>query len=85
MARRTDSGKYIISAGEVGAYTVCPESWRLKYVERIKTQKTERAIKGSNLHKEWAAQVDQSFHLSQLTNIAISLLVLMCIAAWCLL
>ncbi len=34
MPYYTDYGKAILPAGEVGEYVVCPESWRLKFLEK---------------------------------------------------
>lgn len=54
MARKNKDGHYILSAGEVGAYTVCPESWRLKVLKGIKGTHAHSIELGSDLHRRWA-------------------------------
>jgi hypothetical protein len=87
MARRNDYGKYILSAGEIGAYTVCPEAWRLAVVERVKTasandeKQQQRVQKGNELHREWAQNVDEAVYLTRHVKVIIAL-VLLCIAAF---
>ena len=58
MARRNPNGGYIISAGEVGAFTVCPTSWDLLWNNKSKSLK-DRAedastSRGELLHAEWS-------------------------------
>ena len=54
MVRKNRDGKHIISAGEVGVYTVCPEAWRLQYVFKKRTLDNDDTIKGRELHENWA-------------------------------
>jgi hypothetical protein len=86
MARQNDYGRYILSAGEIGAYTVCPEAWRLANVERVSTRNSsseqkERVQKGNELHKEWAQNVDEAVYLTRHVKVIIAL-ILLCIAAF---
>ena len=76
MARRTTDGKFILSAGEIGAYVVCPEAWRLTQVDRVKQKRSERSSTGEQLHKEWAETVDESFYLSRGVRIVVLLIIL---------
>lgn len=62
MARKLETGRYIISAGEIGAYTVCPESWRLGAVERVKSVHAESRGQGVVLHKSWAQSFDDAVY-----------------------
>jgi len=70
MARENEFGKFIISAGEIGAYTVCPEAWRLGTVERLRKKgSVERVRQGKRLHEEWAKTYEESAYLSRQTKI----------------
>jgi uncharacterized ion transporter superfamily protein YfcC len=63
MIKNKDS--YIIAAGEVGSYTVCPESWRLQYVKKAQKVNTlkEQSKQGKVLHKRWSKKYDESMNL----------------------
>lgn len=63
MPRKNEYGKYILSAGEIGSYTVCPESWRLSAVEKVKTSHTENDRRGRDLHRTWAESIDEASYL----------------------
>lgn len=57
--------KFILAAGEVGVFTVCPESWRLKSLEGIKGERDFKAIElGRILHKSWSKTYDDLFSLN---------------------
>jgi hypothetical protein len=62
MARKLETGRYIISAGEIGAYTVCPEAWRLSTVERVQSVHAASRGQGVKLHKSWAQSFDDSIY-----------------------
>ena len=74
MARQSNSGKTIISAGEIGAYTVCPEAWRLKNIDRVKIIHANSVEKGDALHKEWARNFSEAEQLSKWVRIIIYLI-----------
>jgi type IV secretory pathway component VirB8 len=77
MARKDHrTGKFIISAGEVGSYTVCPESWRLQYVEKVNSDKSELSIEGDKLHEDWAARYEKAHNLAWQAKLTILLLML---------
>ncbi|MCB9030680.1 MAG: hypothetical protein H6619_06470 [Deltaproteobacteria bacterium] len=76
MARLSKSGRQIISASEVGAYTVCPESWRLRTVEKVSQNLSSRVIKGQKMHDQWTEKYDESIFVYKLARLVISLLVL---------
>lgn len=70
--------KFILAAGEVGVFTVCPESWRLKSLEGIKGDRDFKAIElGRILHKSWSKTYDELFSLNNALRV---LFVLSCIA-----
>ena len=74
MVRKTEYGTFIISAGEVGAYTVCPEAWRLKTVERVEVIKTESIHRGRELHRQWAADYEEAEYLSYTVRLILGVL-----------
>jgi hypothetical protein len=77
MARKSQNGKWIITAGEVAEYAVCPEAWRLSLQARSgeaitkinsKTKHTEgkhqvRSLEGMELHKNWALNLTEAMSL----------------------
>lgn len=65
MAKRNREGKFVIAAGEVGQYTVCPEAWRLKVVQRVIAEQSEASIEGEKLHTKWSKNLDSAVHLGQ--------------------
>lgn len=75
MAKKSESGKFIISAGEIGSYTVCPEAWRLKVLEGVERSASSSVIKGSELHREWAKNYDEAAYLSRGLRIVLLMLV----------
>ena len=76
MARLTTSGRHILSASEIGSYTVCPESWRLKEIERVKLRNSERFAQGEMMHEQWASTYGESVYLVRSMRIIIALVVL---------
>jgi hypothetical protein len=76
MARKTEYGKYILSAGEIGAYTVCPEAWRLSSIEKVETIHSENHKKGRELHRKWAESVDEASYLKHNARLLVILLFL---------
>jgi hypothetical protein len=75
MARRNRDGKIILAAGEIGAYTVCPESWRLRSLEKVQGPKLESVHEGQVQHHAWADQFDESAYLFARIRFVISLLI----------
>jgi len=65
MPSKTKSGKFIISANEVGTYSVCPESWRLKAIAKVKRSRVESIESGDLLHSEWAEDYEEALWLTQ--------------------
>lgn len=76
MKRTTVEGRHIIAAGEVGAYTVCPESWRLRMVQKLKREYSMESKEGIRLHAEWAKNYDDSVELLRLIRILLCLTLL---------
>jgi hypothetical protein len=76
MKRTTAQGRHVIAAGEVGAYTVCPESWRLRTVQKLKGESSVESREGIRLHAEWAKNYDDSLELVRLIRILLCLTLL---------
>ena len=70
----------MLSAGEIGAYTVCPEAWRLRMVERVKVERTASAERGEEMHSRWAADVGEMVFLRRAILLVIGLGVLAIVA-----
>ncbi len=64
MARPNPEGGYIIAAGEVGAFSVCPQAWYLSSVkgEAVREQTVESAL-GQALHRDWSKFFEESLTL----------------------
>lgn len=66
MATTGPDGRHIISAGEVGAFSVCPQSWKLKWVDKQRgVSGLEGQVLGKKLHRDWSALFDESLMLGQ--------------------
>ena len=76
MARKTEYGSFIISANEVGAYTVCPEAWRLRVVAGVRPNIPETVNQGQKLHSAWAKNIDEILWFTRAIKIFIGLLLL---------
>ncbi len=71
------SDQLFITASEVADYVVCPEAWRLKYLERASRATAPRTEIGKQRRKEWAEKHDQSRDFRRYAKIAYLLLVLL--------
>lgn len=65
MATRGPDGQHIIAAGEVGAYTVCPMSWKLKWVDKEKSRVSASVMLGQVLHQDWSSVFEESLVLTK--------------------
>lgn len=74
MARKNEYGKYILSAGEIASYTVCPEAWRLKMVENANSIYIDNVKKGRELHQEWSADLDDAIFFTKGTTLILLLI-----------
>ena len=63
---KKSKGRYIISAGEVGIYAVCPHSWKLKSIlkKNYKNSKNDNIKMGLALHKDWSKKTEDIHKLS---------------------
>lgn len=76
MAKLNADGKYILSAGEIGSFTVCPEAWRLKTIARVQRLHHDSVETGHRLHTEWAKSFDDAFYLSKGVKFVVFLIAL---------
>ena len=74
MARKTEFGRYILSAGEVGAFIVCPMAWKLRMVDKISAATAQSSIEGNRLHKEWANKCGEVETIKKVFLVIVSLL-----------
>ena len=78
-------GRPVLSAGEIGAYTVCPESWRLRAMDKRKGERSERVERGQVLHREWSERIEASHWLERSVRMVAALLItaiLMFLLVW---
>ena len=80
MARRNSStGKFVVSAGEVGQFVYCPESWRLRHQstnQDIMTRDERRSREfGQIMHSKWSSELDAAAHLSEGLRFLVALLI----------
>jgi hypothetical protein len=76
MPRKNTEGKYILAAGEVAHFIVCPEAWRLSMLENQETLKDPSHSVGKELHKVWSKDFQDSIHFSRHIRILVELLIL---------
>lgn len=76
MARKNEYGKYIIAAGEVASYVVCPEAWRLAQIKSKRLVPSHAMRQGNDLHKDWDQQLQKVRSYSLRIKIGIWLLVI---------
>jgi CRISPR-associated protein Cas4 len=66
VARINPEGGYVIAAGEVGAFSVCPQAWYLSWNKSDGSSSTppnSQSILGQTLHRDWAQFFEESLHL----------------------
>jgi CRISPR/Cas system-associated exonuclease Cas4 (RecB family) len=65
VARKNPQGGYIIAAGEVGTFSVCPKAWQLSFSKADKVQApNDRSLLGQALHQDWTSFFEESLTLS---------------------
>lgn len=65
MATIRPDGRHIISAGEVGAFSVCPLSWKLKWVDKESSRVEPSVELGKELHQSWSSVFEESLLLGK--------------------
>lgn len=77
MPRKNSHGKFILAAGEIAHFTVCPEAWRLSALERNEAIAHPSHEAGRELHKSWAKDYEDSVLLSRNVRMIIEILLLL--------
>lgn len=72
----TKTKTYILTAGEISTYSLCPEAWRLQYLKKVETLNNAKEQKGRELHKKWANDIKAANFFSFGTRMIFYLLVL---------
>jgi CRISPR-associated protein Cas4 len=54
-------GGFIIAAGEIAEFTVCPRAWKLRKANPEPVKATESSAEGQQSHRSWAARADHLF------------------------
>ena len=76
MPYKQRDGRWIIPAGEVGVYALCPESWRLKYLEKVPTKAAEHSQEaGAAAHSKWAHDLEEAIYLTHRVRFVLLLIV----------
>ncbi|MFN4896025.1 MAG: CRISPR-associated protein Cas4 [Pseudomonadota bacterium] len=66
MARVNPDGGFIIAAGEVSAFSVCPKAWHLMWHSARKQRAdNENSLLGQRLHSDWSSFFEDSLRLGE--------------------
>lgn len=65
MATKGPDGQHIIAAGEVGAFSVCPMSWKLKWIDKERGSEESSVALGQQLHQDWSTIFEESLVLGR--------------------
>jgi len=70
----------IFAAGEVGAYVLCPENWRLKYRKKTKptksAQNSPQTNRGLEAHHNWTRNIDEALFLKRNVKLIVALILI---------
>jgi len=80
MPRISETGQFILAAGEVGEFTVCPESWRLRQLSNAQKMRHPNVKRGHELHRQWAKTYDEAVYIRHNARLLIVLILLAIIA-----
>jgi len=64
VATKAPNGEFIIAAGEVGAFSVCPQAWKLKWIDQVPPDRAPSVDLGQKLHTDWSVLFEESLTLS---------------------
>lgn len=67
-------GKWYVSAGELADYIFCPEHWRLKRIEKVKTKNLESIKFSKTEHKEWGIETQKLLLINKILRTGIIIL-----------
>ena len=75
MPRKNANGKYVISAGDVASFTVCPMSWALEQ-QGAKKDFGSASKEGVKLQKEWKRSFSDAVFFTRSVNLILALIIL---------
>jgi len=76
VAKKRADGSYTLSAGEISVFSVCPQSWDLKWNKRGASKPASlESLLGQRLHTDWSQLFEESLRLSSAIRL---LAVLLC-------
>ncbi len=75
MPRKNANGKYVISAGDVASYTVCPRAWALEQQGAVKDIGSA-SKEGLKLQKEWQRSFSDAVFFTRSINLILALIIL---------
>ena len=76
MARRNVNGRFILSAGEIGAFCVCPHAWTLRTLHKVAVTPSPDFERGVQLHKAWAKRYEDAVLLGHGAKLIVLLIVM---------
>ena len=76
MARKNAYGKYILSAGEVASYVVCPEAWRLNCRSDVDPILSPSVREGTRLHEEWTQSLKEAMYFTSRVRVLLMLIII---------
>lgn len=79
MAKADKKGNFIISAGEVGIYVVCPQAWYLEKVKSLSPEITPQMAEGKKEHKVWESDLNEAVIYTWASKVIILLIVILVI------
>jgi len=65
VATKGPDGRHIIAAGEVAAFSVCPMSWKLKWIDKAQSHEGSSVALGQKLHNDWSVIFEESLVLGR--------------------
>lgn len=61
MPSKLPDGSFIIAAGEIAEFTVCPRAWQLRQRNSEPKVRTEGSALGKSSHRNWTEKADKLF------------------------
>ena len=79
MPRKNKDDEFILSAGEISTYILCPENWRLNQIENIKPKQSRESKEGTVEHQSWTKELNDAIYYTWASRIIILLMFLIVI------
>jgi hypothetical protein len=76
VAYKNKDQRIVLSAGEIGAYTVCPEAWRLRVLAGADRERASEKIEaGGKLHRDWSDKIEDALYLKHRIKFVVALII----------